>query len=351
MNAQILARRSGILAALVAIFLGGCNPYFSIVNKSPEVSPPYLVDARMTAPDSFVLTFSSKVVIGAEDVLLGSDLVVAPGYPLVDGTTAKFILEGETLLPGRPLPISGTAASPSGDTTWFSVNLFGYNASPAVLSLNEVRIVHSTASPEAVELVCLVAGNLGGVSLVVGLPDGDGQKLRFPPLEVDAGQTIVVLFRAKPEELSGEEGNWDNRPPSSPVVAGALNFYLPAGLSDTAALVSVWSSPILDAGQDAVMYTNKTDNPEDRYRGFGTSAALQLAAFLAESGLWADGAGDPELVNPGDFASSSGATVTRTLNRRPGAAPGLAAGRGDWFIGASGTASIGGPNTDQEYAP
>ena len=96
---------------------------------------------------------------------------------------------------------------------------------------------------------------------------------------------------------------------------------------------------------EAFLYSNRTTASDTTYNGFGSDSFLINVTEITEAGGWNWPLGQPR---PEDCVHSKGITSTRTVNRRPDSPPGT---KESWFIGATGTASLGETNTTEEYSP
>ncbi|NCN05183.1 MAG: hypothetical protein GW949_06100 [Spirochaetales bacterium] len=342
---------SGFIGLLLA-GLGGCIPFSPLVVENPPPFPPLLLNWKMESESRGVLEFSVPVNPGDPE-LWGTDeshaievSLPSEGYD----THIRIDFVGELPLPGDSITLVGRVEDRGGSGLSFTAPLYGMNAHLPVLHINEVRAVNTTTKAEAVELRAEEPGDLGGITLIFGNPVEPGSILRLPRVEVSEGDMIVVHFRADPAQLQGDYGNWGLAVPTgSAEIPGVMNLYLPGGLSATAELILLARDPRGVEFLDGIFYSNKSNNPEDRYRGFGTLATLKKAEFFGTTNLWYPET--PEAVNPEDFPTSLGLTSTRTLNRRP-YDPNLEyPGKADWFIGATSTGSIGAENTTVVYEP
>jgi hypothetical protein len=97
---------------------------------------------------------------------------------------------------------------------------------------------------------------------------------------------------------------------------------------------------------DGLLYSNRTSDSDDRYRGFGTSDVLARAEELARDGGWRFAGA---LVAPEDGISPEGSTATRSLCRSSTSAD--TDGRGDWHIVPTRGSTFGVDNSDEAYAP
>lgn len=359
---------SMIWVVLVVLWVTGCAPFLPLVQSNPPSAPPFLKSWEMDRENSVLLTFSVPV---RPDSPPETD---PPGFPAqarIHGITTdpafpglteaaddqdysvqwRFTFLEDGPAPGQEFIIQGTMTDETGSLLAFLAPLYGINPHLPRMVVNEIRGVNSSARPEAIEVLFLEGGHLGGACLVIGHPRDPLHVLSFPPIEVESSQYMVIHFRAQETALEGSTGNFLNPPPQSPYIDGVINLYLPGGLSATAELILIGADRRMMRFVDGVFYSNKLNNPTDRFRGFGTRAAWDKAQFLGDSGLWYEDTQAGMDVDPEDFPSSTGMTSTRTLNRWPPDPDNPFPGAQGWFVCATGQGTIGEPNSDMVHEP
>ena len=344
------------LLGLWIFLLAGCIPFSPLVQLNPPAAPAVLLHWDMVTDSTARLEFSSPVQpLGVDQGLWSNPEPYGYQVMLLDESSqsshhrvlmVEFLDQSPT--PGEPITLQGTVEDLHGNRLSFSAPVFGFNPNLPTLVINEIRAVNSSARTEAIEILAASSGHLGGATLVVGHPQTPNQVVRFPPIPVEQGDFIVLHFRAQVGSILDQYGNYGNPPAGSPVLDGVINLYAEGGLSATGEVIFIARDPRMIRFVDGIMYTNKTNNPEDRYRGFGTRAALEKAEFFARTGLWYPEI--PTQVDPEDFPTSLGMTVTRTLNRRP-YEEGEPRSKHQWYICATGQGSIGEVNSQIEHIP
>jgi len=346
---------SGLCIGILLGFLS-CVPFSPLIQLNPPAAPAVLLHWDMVNEFQARLEFSRPVQpLGVNQGLwsnpepFGYQVMLLDESPQSSHHTTLIVeFIDHRPSPGEMISLRGTVEDLHGNQLTFLAPVFGFNPYLPTLVINEIRGVNSSTRTEAIEILAVSSGHLGGAAIVVGNPREPSQLVQFPPLEVNAGDYIVLHFRAPPGSISGPFGNYDNPPPGSTTLDGVINLYGEGGLSATGELILIARDPRMLVFLDGIMYTNKTNNPEDRYRGFGTRAALEKAEFFARTGLWFENI--PAQVDPEDFPTSLGMTVTRTLNRRP-FEEGEPRSRGLWYICATGQGSIGSINSLLEHSP
>lgn len=327
---------------LLVALLEACAPFTPLVISGSLESPPVLLEVAFL--DELALSFQFSKEVQSADAWKAE-------YP--DGQSHLLPLEilGSRVLARLPKPIeagesaqiTGTVLNQKGDSLYFARPLYGVNTDLPGLRINEIRVVHSSARPEAIEILVLHAGKLSGIQLVVGMPGPDARVVRFPPVPVETGDFITVIFRVDEALIQGDySGHGFPLPAGVPDSGAKVQLLAPGGLSDAAELILLYQSPDLGRAMDGVFYSNKSWDPENRYFGYGTKASLEKAVFFATLDLGYRVQTDPP--KPEDFVGIIGTTATRTLNREETKEP-------RWYLCATGKDSIGRVNNQDRYQP
>ena len=127
----------------------------------------------------------------------------------------------------------------------------------------------------------------------------------------------------------------------------AWDFWVPegTGLSGNNGVLALCENP-LGGIIDAVLYSNRTSDSDDRYRGFVSRAVLARAEEIWHAGHWI-ATGD--WIRPEDAVDPEASTSTRSMARSSDSADRNVSG--DWHITPTRGLSPGEPNTDQVYSP
>jgi hypothetical protein len=211
--------------------------------------------------------------------------------------------------------------------------------------INEFTTRGSGNHPDLVELKTLTAGDLGGMVLYHGTPGSYDVKFVMPALEVGEGVFILVHFKpiGDPSEVSestdmrasggldSSDGAWDLW------VTGGM------GLAGNNGVLSLYQRA---GGRcvDGVMYSNRTAQSDEAYRGFGSEDMRARAEDLVRDGGWK--AAGPR-VTPEDGVSPEGSTGTRSICRSSGSAD--TDQRDDWHIVPLRRSSFGADNSDEVF--
>jgi hypothetical protein len=97
---------------------------------------------------------------------------------------------------------------------------------------------------------------------------------------------------------------------------------------------------------DGVLYSNRTSQSDESYRGFGSAQTLARAEELAQAGGWKSAG---TRVSPEDAVNPDGSTGTRSICRQSSSAD--TDSFEDWHIVPTRKASFGAENSDEVYTP
>ncbi len=97
---------------------------------------------------------------------------------------------------------------------------------------------------------------------------------------------------------------------------------------------------------DGVLYSNRTSQSDESYRGFGSVETLNRAEELVLDGGWKPAGAR---VSPEDAVSPEGSTGTRSICRQSSGADTDSAE--DWHIVPTRKATFGAENSDEVYEP
>lgn len=351
--------RATVLLLFGWLFCACVSEVVQTMFSAEDLRPPSLLSWQSSGSNELLLVFDEPVQAAAADFRLGlatddssgGDRAPLSGIPirnLVVSAEGQLRLQLAAAVPaGAALALSGFASDLAGNSTSFTLPLWGYNPQPAALLINEIISAGSDSHPDVVEMYVVQAGNLAGLCLYVGLADEYDLRYVFASCQVAAGEYIVLHL--KPQGLSGEVDELEAVDVSLGLDAHpqARDFWCQIGvqLSGKNGVLSLYTSPYGTA-LDALLYSERTSNSDTRYRGFGTAAFLARAEALVAAGLWlaAEGA-----VRPEDAANAAAVTSTRTLGRSADSADTNSAA--DWHVVPTRGASIGRQNTDERYQP
>jgi hypothetical protein len=334
--------RRGVAAAALAL-LAACGPLPWPRGPDPDLRPPGVQDVSATGPERLVVTFDEDAGLDLGTLRIEPMLAVREISP--PGRTVAVGVEVQ--VPGREYRLEATASDGRGNTTTFLAGFSGFNARVPRLVLNELTPRGSSDHPDLVELRALSGGDMGGLVLYVGTPSSFDARLVFPSFEVSEGSFIVVHCRptggaAEIDETgdTGASGGIDASP-------AARDFWLRgcSGLGGNNGVVSLYERP---GGPmlDGLLYSNRTSDSDELYRGFGSADVLERAEELVRDGGWRIAGGG---VAPEDAIDPDGSTATRSICRSSTSVDTDV--RGDWHIVPTRGATFGAANRDEAYVP
>ncbi len=342
------ATPAGVAAAVAAmVALGGCAPLEDTVYfADQDFTPPSMVSIEATGPTTIVARFTEDTT--AETAYASSELGEVTARS--DGPEVTFEMERAGKI-ARPYQLEAVVADEAGNTMSFVETVYGFNPDVPTVIINELTTQGSGNHPDVVELRLLSAGNLGGLTLYAGAPGEHDGRLVFPAVELPPDAYVVVHF--KPEGIPEEVDELED-----PTVSGGLDasdtgwdFWVPggSGISGNNGTVSLYEQP---GGRlfDAIVYSNRTSDSDERYRGFGSKKALAMVDRVAADGGWlpADGTAAPRLA-PEDAVDPEDSTATRSISRGSDAVDSDT--KADWHITPTSGYTFGGANTDEVYEP
>lgn len=246
--------------------------------------------------------------------------------PFAARADGKFIYVSlnRSLPPGAMSTVSGRVRDYSGNTTGFSIKVYGYNPLMPRVLINEFTTKGTEKSPDRTELLVLEDGNINGMSLYGGIPDDYDTIITFGDVDVKKDDLLVVWWTTElPTSVTeGFEGGVYH------ICAGDGE-----GLASNNGTLVLCGSPSIGAVVlDAVVYSNYTTSNE----GYGTRQARERAQWVLDAGLW-----------KGDAIESTSSTATRSMSRILGS--GDTNGADDWYITVTGGSTFGLANTSEAY--
>lgn len=295
-------------AALVNVFL------------DKDSDPPVLLSVKSVASSIVRIDFDEPVKVYGNSF--------EPFVARSDGKSVYVTLDS-SLQAGVKADLKGRVQDYYGNTTGFSVGVWGYNPSVPSLVINEFTTKRDTRNQDRTELFAMTGGNLAGVTLYCGTPDDYDAKFMFPDVEVRKGDYVVVWWVKDdyPEDRIDSPGvNFAAKCSKTP--------------SDNNGVLVLTDSPSPGATiLDAVVYSDFGESAD----GFGTAKARDRAMWVVSSGAWT-----------GDAIDSSYSTATRSMSRKTPNSSGAVLDTNtcsDWYITCSGGATFGTANTSEPYSP
>lgn len=321
----------------------GCGPLPDIRSISDaDIKPPVFLGIAVQSSTELELIFQESVEP------IAHQFRVIPTIPLIniDCTDQGVLLNFQhDANPGGRYHVEGVVQDSAGNRLQFITNFYGFNPEPPDIYINEFITRGSSSHPDVVELYVASSGNIAGLCLFEGTADNWSDSFVFPPLPVERGDYIIVHFKPQgiPEEIDevnskAESGGLDASP-------NAWDFWIRHGdgISGNNGVISLYTSP---SGEliDGVLYSNRTSDSDEKYRGFGRKDTMLRADQLYEDGGWQIAG---TRIAPEDGINPDGSTSTRSMCR-----PGIFRDtdtKNDWHITPTSGATFGTSNSDEVY--
>lgn len=314
---------SAVLALLLFVLLG-CS-------QDPEVEEVFNVLGAKDARSPVLVAVSS---VSSSIIRLEFDEPVRvygrSFEPLSARADGKFIFVSldRSLLPGMRSDVSGRVKDYSGNTSGFTIQVWGFNPQMPEVLINEFTTKGTTKSPDRTELRIMSSGNINGMTLYCGVPSDFEVSVVFGDIDVRSGDMVVIWWTKElPDQVTPETTDSE----------GFRVFNICAGSDDNLpsnnGVIVLCDNPALGASvMDAVVYSNFSQSHE----GFGTKAALERARWVLDSGAW-----------KGEALDSTSSTATRSMSRLTDGRD--SDGSSDWIITVTGGATFGSANTSEAY--
>ncbi len=308
-----------VLVVVILLLLLGCTQDVDVgeiinVFSGRDNQAPVLLSVSTASSSVVKIQFNEPVKVYGKSF--------SPFTARADG---KFIYVSlnSTLPPGRSSFVGGRVKDYSGNTTGFSVEVWGHNDLIPPIVINEFTTKGSARNPDRTELLAKGGGNINGMALYCGIPDDSDASIIFGDISVKEGDLIVVWWtESLPDDLPKE-------------LFGAVNICAgtegnPSSNNGTLVLCD---TPSLGASViDAVVYSNFSASHE----GFGTRTAMERAHWVEAAGFW-----------EGDALESTTSTATRSMSRILGSQDTNSSK--DWYVTVTGGSTFGLPNVSDAY--
>ncbi|MFW5825975.1 MAG: hypothetical protein ACOCVO_00310 [bacterium] len=338
-------RKLGLFCVGLLTFSCAPLPPIPFVSDA-DLAAPLVVDLRLASPVELEVAFDEpvSVVSGPHGSASVGEVSVRGGGEPAPAVTFRF---AEAPSPEHEHHVEAQVADEAGNHLRFVARFYGLNPMLPAMLINELTTQGSGNHPDLVEIRVLTDGNLAGACLYEGVPGNWEQRFVFPSVDVTAGDYLVVHF--KPEGLPEEVNETAVRDASGGLDAtpDAWDFWVDGGtgLSGNNGTISLCENP-LGGYVDAVLYSNRTSDSDENYRGFGRRVVMERADALAAADAWTF-AGDA--IAPEDAVDPEPSTATRSMARGSDAAD--TNSRHDWHITPTRGLTPGTENTDEVYAP
>jgi len=210
--------------------------------------------------------------------------------------------------------------------------------------LNEATPAGSGNNPDCLEFICLGDGNLAGLTFYVGTSAIYNGMYRFPDMQVQQGDYIILHCR--PEFEPWEKNETTRKDESSGLLSSpdAWDLWCPedTSLPGTNGILALYSLPQDGSIVDCMIYTNRELDAADEKFGWTSSIYKQLKTL--DEGVWQS---QGEFITPADALWGDDSTGTRSLCRDSSSTDTDSAS--DWHTVPTGKKSFGSINNDEEY--
>ncbi len=324
--------------------LACCGPITDLRERIvPDVIPPMLLGVRARSREEVELCFDEPPCCVADSIR------IEPPVELLEAFAEDLCL---VLRLGEPVPgccyqLEATVEDQRGNGLHFLAEFYGFNDDLPRLVINEFTTRGTGNHPDAVEIKVLEEGNMGGIILYEGTPANFDDRLIFPTFQVAAEDFLIVHF--KPQGILEEVDETEAKDLSGGLDSSdqAYDVWIPeaVGISGNNGVISLYNRP---GGEimDGVLYSNRTSESDERYRGFGTANSMERADELVRDGGWLIAA---EQVRPEDAVNPEGSAGTRSICRDSLSSDTDTSA--DWHIVPTRGATFGSINSDECYLP
>lgn len=311
---SFLSFASLFVVCLVLLFAPSCklSPQ-GIVFIKGDFSSPVLLETKIRSSRDIDLVFSKSISNCTFELKDGeSREVLETDFDVVedqDTFLVKIALMEETKA-GKAYEMRARIFDLIGNSCDLYFEFVGFNDRIPQVIINEIQTEYAKPRVEFIELFCKTSGNIGGM-YVYNAGDGENLAYTFPPVEVEAGEYIVLHYRSLPEEAIVDELFALDESGGAYSHPEARDFWIPENKarlpkSDVVLLKTSFMGEIIDA----VLY-NESDKVEWKNDELKNAARDAFEAGFVESELAIDAPCSDRL------------TATRTLSRQ---------NDGTWFV-------------------
>ena len=202
--------------------------------------------------------------------------------------------------------------------------------------INELRTEYSKPRAEYIEFKMLSAGNLGALRVFIEGNYKNPMTYEFSPVEVKAGEYVVLHLRALDDLCKDEYGNNLNESGGTDSSPTARDFWIPGSAKLLHKTDAVYALDQDDRVISAVMLSEAPD------ASWQKDYFAQAAELLFKQGAWKSA--DGKICGPKDAVNSSAikTAATRSISRDETVKNTNT--QADWYIAATSCATPGEPN-------
>jgi hypothetical protein len=314
---------------------GSCSsePFLeqTLIN-SASMEAPAFISCKAVSPMEIEFGFTTPVKV----VSLNFDRPVEV-ESITDGAQIKVALKNQ-LAEGEAVTADILVEDEYRNTLNVLVPFNARNNRIPLIQLSEIRTEYSKPKVEFVEMKTLSSGNLGALRLFIASNGIDSPVFVFPPVEVQAGEYIVVHLRSIEEGLLNETGANVSASAGTEAAPNGRDFWVSGSTKLLRKTDAVFLMDQDDKVLDALMLHKESDTV---WKG----SLAQAAELLGNQRAWRAAFGTTPQTS--DAILSDAATLTRTISRNESIPDSNCAA--DWFVTATSSATPGKLNTDKRY--
>jgi len=286
--------------------------------EMPIVLPPVaeFLSARFVSGTEIEFEFSSPVTV--------LSLSFEPSVEVdsvEEGSTVRVSLEEEAA-PAMQLMVEIIAEDEWENTINVEVPLISKNSRVPELQINELRTEYSKPNAEYIEFKIITDGNLGALRVFAAGYYKNPMVYQFSPVEVIAGEYVVLHMRTLDDECVDEYGENLDESGGADSCPTARDFWIPGTSKLLHKTDAVYVLDQDDNVLDAVMLSVVPDP------SWGKTYFTEAAEFLFNKGAWASPSG--KICSPADAVDSSKITPTRSIARDEDAENTKT--KADWYV-------------------
>ena len=244
---------------------------------------------------------------------------------------------GESLKPGLRLAAEITAEDEFGRTIYAPAALLVKNDRVPGLLINELRTEYSKPKSEFIEFKMITSGNLGSLQVFIAGNYKIPMVYEFRPVEVAAGEYVVLHLRTLDDECRDEYGGSLDESGGTDSSPSARDFWIPGSTKLLHKTDAVYVTDQEGKVLDAVMIS-ETPDP-----WWAKDYLAQAAEFLFSLDAWKSPAG--EVCSPADAVSSSEIRTAATRSISRDETLDNTNTRAGWYVTGTGGATPGLPNS------
>jgi hypothetical protein len=327
----------------LVIFAVSCGPIREIqAELTADLQPPRLLSVQAVDEQTLQMTFDETAELVAGELYISPEIDIQTLPPPSKTIRLSF---GEAMIPGLKYCIDAVLKDENGNTVSFLLHFYGFNGNLPALLINEFITQGSSTHPDLVELYVIEEGNLAGICLYRGTAGSWDSRIIFPDHWVESGDYVLVHF--KPEEIPEETNETELKDESGGLDAcnEAWDYWVEGGegLSGNNDVLGLYSCPEGNV-IDAVVYSNRTSESDEKYRGFGSRRMMERVDEITAAGAW-NFAG--VYAAPEDAVDPEDSTSTRSICRSSNWVD--SDGKSDWHIVPTRGSTFGFINSDEVY--